>query len=317
MRSVSVFWSAGIALVVCGAAGVVCGDPLPGEVLKFNQQPMVATPVGGSIYYGHDELSTAYLQDPTRGFYVGQFMADDFADKFSSPVVHLTWWGSYLHPSTAAGVSRFLIAFENDVPADPTGNFSRPGQVLLPQVVAKGPLAPGSGTFTETPVRPADPLLGEDLYKYNAELALPFAQKADTVYWLKIVALVDPLEGEIAWGWHNRDYTLPNPLASRSPAVIPGEKLQGFLPPTGEPIWHFQDDAVGGLVYVSVPAGGLVGNIDQANVAPTHYVSPFDGPDMIGNYSKDLAFQLYTTPEPASLLLLAGSVLLLARIRRH
>src|SRR6185312_11051832 len=71
-------------------------DPLPGEVPKFAQQPMVTTPLGGALYYGHDELSTAYgvgtAASPPLN-YQGTFMADDFADKVSTPVVHVMWWG--------------------------------------------------------------------------------------------------------------------------------------------------------------------------------------------------------------------------------
>src|SRR5262245_10582100 len=90
-------------------------DPLAGEVPKFAQQPMVNTALGGAIYFGHDELSTAYgdISQPTVS-YVGKFMADDFADKFSTPVVHLSWWGSYINDNIAAApqphVKKFLIA---------------------------------------------------------------------------------------------------------------------------------------------------------------------------------------------------------------
>src|SRR5215210_7413925 len=80
-------------------------DPLPGEVPKFAQQPMVNTAITGQIYFGHDELSTAYgvgnAANPPIN-YRGTFMADDFADKFSTPVVHVTWWGSYLNDNNAA-----------------------------------------------------------------------------------------------------------------------------------------------------------------------------------------------------------------------
>ena len=73
----------------------------------------------------------------------------------------------------------------------------------------------------------------EPLYEYNAELKIPFNQVADTVYWLKIAALVDPLVDadpgtRIEWGWHNRDWTLTDLLASPVPA--PGEHVQGFTP---------------------------------------------------------------------------------------
>src|SRR5690348_16332566 len=78
-------------------------DPLPGEIRKFDQSPMVNTAIQGQIYFGHDELSTAYgdITQPTVSYF-GRFMADDFADKFNTPVVHLTWWGSYLNDNNAA-----------------------------------------------------------------------------------------------------------------------------------------------------------------------------------------------------------------------
>jgi hypothetical protein len=311
-------------------------DPLPGEVPKFGQQPMVNTALGGQIYFGHDEFSTAYgvgnaASPPTN--YRGTFMADDFADKFSTPVVHVTWWGSYMNATAAPQppVQKFLIAFESDVPANTANNTpSHPGctapgcnPVLQYDVVNLGALAPGSGTFTETLVRGPDPVLGEALYKYNAELHLghEFFEKPDNVYWLKIAALVDvpqpvvvPIPpGVTQWGWHNRDYTINDPLASTFPAVNPGEFQDGTIPGTNLPIWHFQDDAVQGNLDFSPnpPAGSFP--INQFNMSPTNYqfvnsagAGPIDGPPGIELHSKDLAFRLYTTiPEPGTCLLMA------------
>ena len=42
-------------------------------------------------------------------------------------------------------------------------------------------------------------------------------------------------------------------------------------------------------------------NVLQTNMLPTNYKDILDGPQGISAYSKDLAFSLYTTPEPASL----------------
>ena len=97
-----------LAAAVCAAAifgNSANADPLFGQVLKFDQSPMVATPVAGHVYFGHDELSTAYgvgnaASPPVN--YRGTFMADDFADKFTTPVVHITWWGSYLNDPVPA-----------------------------------------------------------------------------------------------------------------------------------------------------------------------------------------------------------------------
>ncbi len=286
-------------------------DPYPDEVLKFSQEPMLFTTVMGQPYWGHDELSTAYL-DPAvpDPLYSGKFMADDFADKFNTPVTHVTWWGSYIQSPTQAGrVKQFLISFEKDVPATAANPFSHPGEPILSQIVtvAPGPALPPPGMFTERLVRPADPVLGELVFKYNAELAIPFPELADTVYWLKIVALVNPQEdGPIQWGWHNRDYTIMDPLASAPPFVIPGEHLDLPILPDGTPIWHFQDDAVSGDVFIGPPvAGGTGPSVTQSAFDDQNYTI-YDGPSLIVEHSKDLAFQLHTrVPEPSSVVLLA------------
>jgi hypothetical protein len=326
-------------------ASTAAADPLPGrDILKFEQKPMDGTAItspNGTVqrFWGHDELSTAYSTVGATGPtpYRGTFMADDFADKFNAPVVHVKWWGSYLNNSVSSQipVDKFLISFESDVPAGPNNPFSRPGQPLLNQIVRRGPIAPGSGTFTEKTVSGGGPPLGETLYEYNAELHLgkEFFQKADEVYWLKITALVDLPAGIIIdpnqppsfvprWGWHNRDYTITDSLASTAPAVVPGEHIDGFLGPVpgGTPVWHFQDDAVTGAVVVdhlSTPMGGIMPLVDQAGYQPTRYLGLADGPPLIGEFSKDLAFALYTIPEPSgAVLMLGGFAGMLARRRR-
>jgi hypothetical protein len=333
-----------ISFVVVLFAGNAVADPLDGrDILKFSQQPMDGTPItnpNGTVqrFWGHDELSTAYSTIGATGPtpYRGRFMADDFADKFSSPVVHVKWWGSYLNNfnSPAFPVNKFLISFESDVPAGPNRPFSRPGEPLLNQIVRRGPLAPGSGTFTEVPISGGGPPLLETLYEYNAELHLgkEFFQKPDTVYWLKIVALVDLPPGIIIdpdqpptflprWGWHNRDYTIHDPLASTVPAVVPGEHIDGFLGPVpgGTPVWHFQDDAVTGQIVVNhlVPMGQIMPIIDQAGYQPTRYLALADGPPGIGEFSKDLAFELYTVPEPAAAFILIVALVGVTACRRR
>lgn len=310
--------------------------PIPGrDLTKFSQQPMIATTISNTAgtvlgtFQGHDEWSTAYgigtaAQPPQD--YQGRFMADDFADNFNTPVVHVKWWGSYrrdvINPNMP--VDKFMISFESDLPVGPGQPFSRPDQPLLNQVVTRGPISPGSGTFTETLVRGPDPLLSESLYEYNAELHLgqEFFEKADTIYWLKIVAMVDipqafpapfntanPPPNATQWGWHNRDYTIQNPLAS--PNVVPGETQVGTVAGLA-PIWHFQDDAVEGDIRIlpgPVPGGFQSPIIFQQNYQPTNYLNGIDGPGPIpgttfpgiGQFSKDLAFEIYTVvPEPAT-----------------
>jgi hypothetical protein len=344
-----------IVIAACGAT-FASADPLRGrDLLKFSQKPMDATPVVDPTtdqtqrYWGHDELSTAYSTISATGPtpYRGVFMADDFADKFDAPVVHVKWWGSYLNDfvSPDIPVDKFLISFESDVPTGPNNPFSHPGQPLLNEIVRRGPLAPGSGTFTETPVSPGGPPLDETLYEYNAELHLgkEFFQNPDTVYWLKVVALVDLPPGIVIdpnqppnfvprWGWHNRDYTVTNPLASTAPAVTPGEHVASQLGsgPGQTPVWHFQDDAVTGRIIVdhlSTPMGQIMPNVEQAGYQPTFYLPLADGPvvppDFVGGigiekFSKDLAFELYSIPEPGTAVGAAVAILGLVAYRwRH
>jgi hypothetical protein len=342
------------ALLVTAALATLAtrvkADPLPGrDKLKFDQQPMLATNIldyNGTVqtYYGHDELSTAYGFPNAIGTtttYDGRFMADDFADNFSTPVLHVKWWGSYLGNfiNPKAPVNKFLISFESDQPSTsvpPT--FSTPGQPLLNQVLnrASGPLTPGSGTFTEKLVQPATP--GSDaVYEYNGELDInnAFPEAAGKVYWLKIAAMVDvppgiqfpvanPPAAVTKWGWHNRDYTIQDALAS--PVPIPGETQVGVIGGNNTPVYHFQDDAVTGDVHVDVsPPLGTALNpfIHQAGYLPTFYVDGLDGPGSsaapgISHFSKDLAFQLFTqVPEPSTCLLLLSGGIGLGMLRRR
>lgn len=332
-----------LLIVFSSTSTIVNADPLPGrDVPKFSQKPMIATTMlndNGTVdtFYGHDQLSTAYgfEQQPnnTISIYQGRFMADDFADKLSTPVVHVKWWGSYFGDIINLPVNKFLISFEADVPQSSTNPFSRPGQPLLNQIVTLGPLSPGSGTYTEKVIRGPDPILNESLYEYNAELNFgkEFNQLPDTVYWLKITALIDvpttiqfdpynPPAGITRWGWHNRDYTIQNTLASNNiagPPFPPGENIVGQVGPAIQPapVWHFQDDAVRGDIRILPSAVGFSSPLvfqPPQNMQPTNYLDLVDGPGLtpngvnIGSFSKDLAFELYTTvPEPTSCLLLA------------
>ena len=256
----------------------------PDEELKFQQLPL-----NGPDYWGHDELSTAYRDPDLPIQFEGCYMADDFADLKDTPVIKIKWWGSYLENEIMEPVVRFLIAFETDIPAvgqpgDVDYVASHPGQVLQTEIVQLSSLSPlNPGEYSETWISPGGPPCFEALFEYEAVLANPFPQEPNTVYWLKITALIDDiavlnrmkpalqasgmslcqflnlpnaqqaawgLEVPVTrWGWHNRDYTIMDTYASIPPAVNPGEHLAGVTS-EGFEVWHFQDDAVSGEMFI-------------------------------------------------------------------
>ena len=309
-------------LILCAAGATALADPLPGRDLpRFTQTAMDGTAITNAQgtaqrFWGHDSLSTGYSTVGATGPtpYRGRFMADDFACADGSLVLHVRWWGSYLNNfvSSSFPIDKFLICFESDMPASATNAFGRPAAPLLSQIVRRGPLSPGSGTFTEKVVSPGGPPLNETLYEYNAELhtGKGFSAKDDTVYWLKIVALVDLPPGIIVdpnqpptfvprWGWHNRDYRVQNRLASSAPDVSPGEHINGFLGPLSlnQAIWHFQSAAVNGSSvadHLSTPDGATSPIVSQSGYQRTFYTDLADGPSGISQFGMDLAFELFS-----------------------
>ena len=308
-------------------------------ILKFQQLPL-----NGPEYFGHDELSTAYSDPDVQNGFEGCYMADDFADLKDTPVIKIKWWGSYLENEIAEPVTRFLIAFESDIAAvhEPEYIASHPGNILQTEIVRLSSTVPlNPGEYSETPIGPGGAPCNEALYEYEAVLENPFPQDPNTVYWIKIVALIDDpavlarvkpalqasqlslceflklsnaqqagygLERPVTrWGWHNRDYTIRDPYASTFPAVDPGEKMVGYTS-GGNEVWHFQDDAVSGELFINEPSPEEPPIVDQTSWKEEYYVydnQPLcpppppgvDGPQDIVEFSKDLAFELYTEEE--------------------
>jgi len=306
--------------IAIGAGKYASADPLPGEAKIFQQMPELQLPanLGGQHgQYGGSLASGTLL--PSGPWYSGTLIADDFSDHFGTPILHVRWWGAYTLPE-GFGVKRFYIGFDSDVPVSANNAFSHPGISLSQQYVDQGPLAPGSGTFTEKLISPGDSV-NPAVFEYDAELKCPFFPTHDTVYWLKIIALpIMDRDGGVRWGWLNRDWTIMDPLAPNAPDVVPGERVAGFvsaLDGTQVPVWQFQ----GGSVSASVTTRFL----DQCNALTTQ--SNFDslnyslaaGPSGIAQFSRDMSFELYTgdVPEPPNLFVIAATAAFTSVRRRE
>jgi hypothetical protein len=315
LRSRSIGITTITSLTTLGIGSMAAAQALPGEVIKFQQLPLGDLQTNpASQFPGHDELSTA-TGTTTTGPFIGTFAADDFSDNVTSPIVDVQWWGSYLPNTAAPGqVQDFLISFESNVAPNSAAGFSQPGLSLSSEVVKLGALAPQSGTFTQTAV-PSVPGPDGTLYQYNAELANPFPEQAGTTYWLKIVALTGP-NNPVQWGWHNRDYTIPDPYAA-----APGDSILG-VNDINQPVYHYMDDAVTGNVTY-IPGVPPPQDLIETNMSPlTYSTNPaIDGFGATGVVppSEDLAFNLYYSqvPEPVGLPILGLGMFLLRRHRRR
>jgi hypothetical protein len=141
-------------------------------------------------------------------------------------------------------------------------------------------------------------------------------QTPGTVFWLTIAALVNPeTDGAVQWGWQSRDYALTDSLASSVP--VPGEHT--VANGLGLTMWHYQDAAVtGNLSLFSIPSTFLaLVTLDGYN--PLNYTNLVDGPTGINAYRKDLAFRLYTLPEPTTFVMIGVGIvaMILAALRRN
>ena len=259
---------------------------------------------------GHDELSTAYLNAST-GAYSGTFMADDFSDFNPSPIVHVMWWGSYMNNYYGNGVNNFLIAFETNKVVD---GVSYPDQVISSEIVTRGQLFPQSSTFTETPVP-----LGQGPIA-NPDGNLPVQRR------------VEPSDPGCRLSDRGVDQDCGSDQRSQSAMGLARSRLRSVQSlgrsgrrsrqsdHAGLPL-HGRRGPKGPSILASrapkvppigpIPPGWVV-QLRQRDAA--EHIPAYDGIS-----SSDLAFALYTVPEPGTVTLLGlgGMALLLTARRRR
>jgi hypothetical protein len=230
--------------------------------------------------------------------YYEKFLADDWLCTESGPVTDIHIWGSYNEDKqlVAPANAYFSIAIYDNVPADATVPYSRPGNVLWDGYMK----ATATRLYAQASEQFFDPngqaILGPDteVWQYNFQIpeADAFHQTEGEIYWLGIHHSFD-LNGDNTVSAAD----LTN-FSAHSPGTF-GWKTSG--------VQHFEDDAV----YTDVYTFGVSPHVVPSGEVWSELRHPSSGESL------DLAFVITTVPEPASVLLLAlGAVGFVAMLRR-
>lgn len=232
-------------------------------------------------------------------------VADDFRSD-GRPITGVRWWGSYFNPAHQPQLDTdsgryipviedvFAFSFFTDIPAPPTGGgFSKPGGLL-------GSWAAPIGAVTVTPT----PVVGWDghtVWEYvvhfdqahfDHQSPLTHPEGLDgtpgDIYWLSIVAT----------NGHEIDPSTWQDIDTQDP--VEQEHWWG---------WHTSPDQ-----FNDTPTMSRLDMPGEDWVYDPNW-TPIDTQHGVG----DMAFELWTIPEPSSssLMVLAGSLILLRRSRTH
>jgi hypothetical protein len=235
------------------------------------------SPTGWDVY---SEWGTGPLASEGYG------AADDWTADVTAPITDIHFWGSWKH-DVAGETGRILIQiFSNDT-SNPT--FPRPDELLWSNVVEEGEYT--SRVWSSSPTNNQgwyDPRYTDewqtnehgDIYQYNIPtIDNPFIQQAGQTYWMMISMDFQGCE----WGWKT------TPGVQGNSAVF-WDSYETWGP---HDWWHCHPEIEWKWTKLSTPSGWC------------------DPREPI-----DLAFVL-TTPEPATLLLLAMGAAAVLRKRRR
>jgi hypothetical protein len=294
---------------------------MKGKILKYSQPIGHLTDLGTDMHsWGEDIPSDvdwhSIMQSPTIP--PNWVIADDFQDPFNTPVATVRWWGSYVGPTFnnlpgappmpifgPGSEDGYVISFFKDIPADPTGvgsPFSHPGELLGTYVL------PLEKVWIEE-----TPYIGWDqhrIFEYKANLMdghldhaisgisdqMGFHQRPHEIYWISIVAEVGhkPVLVTDAAGNPHWEVQLTGKTAMPTPENPEGHYWGWHTSPK-----HFNDIATMGHLFMP---GNQWEYIGWNPIQPRHDLH-------------DMAFELYTVPEPASVVLI-GLALVAVGCRR-
>lgn len=327
------WWTAALAVAALAANSAAAQGTtqhvMKGSLLKYSQPIGHLTPQGSDMHtWGEDIPSDVdwkkIMESPTIP--PNWVIADDFRDPFSTPVLTVRWWGSYVGPTFSPGTpgpvpifgpgseDGYLISFFKDVPADTPGGppFSHPGELLGSYAISfdKVWVEPTPYIGWPDPNQPTDdPRLR--IYEYKANLMdahldhptdyagpMGFNQKAGEIYWISIVAevghkleLVTDATGNVRW------VESPTGKFAQPNSESPEGHYWGWHT---SPI-HFNDVATMG--HLAMP-GSQWEYIGWQPIQPRHELL-------------DMAFELYTIPEPFSASLFAVGLLVTGLLGRQ
>ncbi len=223
------------------------------------------------------DVRSQYPYEPGVAF--GKLVADDFLCNQTGPITGVRVWGSWLNDLVIDPNQSFQLAFWSDVPAniDPNRPWSHPGSPLwwtvAPSLGIPYATVPQEGFWDPNTARQ----MGVDNVVWQYDFAFPagmaFQQTAGTVYWLSVqrINLVGPNDPSI-FGWKT-SFEEWNDDAAWTDSV--GDPLLG-----GPPLTTFWNELIIQEDFTGAP------------------------------WSRDMAFQLATVPEPVTVSLLAGLGLL-------
>lgn len=177
MKRYVMLFVAAMLLLAVAVAEAKTGD----GCIKWSQLPAMIEPWGMDIesdWDSEDDLPNVIVMD-------------DWMCMDGMPISDVHWWGSYLIAAAAPALG-FRVSIHADIPAEPTGLPSHPGELLA------------QWTFSPTEVfmnfHGLDIYLNE-VYQYFVYLPEYFYQERDKIYWLDIQAIVPGAVGPV-WGWH-------------------------------------------------------------------------------------------------------------------
>ena len=263
------------------AAATARADWNPGDPHKMHYPQLPdLTPTGLDVLATRDPTSTG----PNGPLW--KTLADDFRCSQTGPISDIHFWGSWLNDQVFTGV-QFKLSIHADVPAPPTGGFSRPAfpplweRVLTPSAQRLYSTLPAASAPEQFYNPNNNQIMGTDrqIWQYNfKDIVEPFTQQVNTIYWLDVQAII-PDGLPFLFGWK-----------TTNPTVTP----------------HFNDDAV---YWDTV----LPGPGQPPLVGPFPLVYPAGHP--FGGQSMDLAFVI--TPEPGMVLFVTAGLIGLGLIRRR